>query len=152
MRIPRIQSRKVAQKATCINQASPSLSPAFDISDFIKNQEPPQEKTPSEKLYYIIEDECIWGNRFTDTFYGIPWIEKTDIEDKGKGLFIVRFRCPPEFMHHVYFGKMAESVCKRVNSGMHIFHETRIERYSEKVKLPYEECVWVIQENELDNR
>ena len=108
----------------------------------------PKEKTPAEKLYDIIYDESVWGYRFTDTFYGIPWIELSDIEDKGNGLFVIRFRCPPEYMHKIHFGEVAEDVCERVRSGMHFFHQTREEVYSEKAKLPYEDCVWVIQENE----
>lgn len=109
----------------------------------------PKPKTEVDKLFDLIYDRCVYGYRFTDDYYGIPWIEKSDIEDKGDGLFVIRFRCPTEKTHHVFFGVMAEDVCNALNCSLHFIHETRWECYSEDNKLPYEECVWVIQKDEL---
>ena len=96
-------------------------------------------------VYEIIEKACCHGYCFTDRELGFPWIEYRDLEEQEDGIYIIRFRCPVEYMHPIFFERMAESVCKELRSGMHFCHETKME-----CGLPFEDCVWVIQEGELD--
>ena len=104
-----------------------------------------REKTIKEKIYDIIYTASRQGYRFTDPYYGMPFIELEDIEEKENGIFVIRFRCEPQYLHHFYFGSMAEDVCKTLRSGMHFIHE-----YKTEWGLPYEECVWVLQVGEQD--
>lgn len=104
-----------------------------------------REKTKRERVYDIIDRACCRGYRFTDDFYGIPIIELKDLEEKEDGIYVIRFRCKPQYLHHVYFGRMAEDVCSLLRSGMHVVNETRREW-----GIPFEECVWVIQVGEID--
>ena len=104
-----------------------------------------EEKTTREKVYEVISKECCRGYRFTDNYYGLPFIEQNDLEEKENGIYVVRFRCEPIYLHHVYFGRMAEDVCKTLRSGLHFVHEFKTEW-----GLPYEECVWVLQIGEKD--
>ena len=104
-----------------------------------------REKTKRERVYDVIDRACCWGYRFTDNYYGLPFIELNDLEEKENGIYVIRFRCEPRYLHHVYFGSMAEDVCKTLRSGMHFIHEFKTEW-----GLPYEECVWVLQIGEQD--
>ena len=103
------------------------------------------EKTKRERVYKVIEDACCRGYRFTDGYYGLPFIELKDLEGKENGVYVIRFRCEPRYLHHVYFGSMAEDVCKTLRSGMHFIHEFKTEW-----GRPYEECVWALQIGEQD--
>ena len=105
------------------------------------------EKTVREELYGIIEDACCRGYRFTDSYYGFPFIELSDVEETEGGIFVVRFRCEPKYLHEVYFGRMAEEVCKAVSSGMHFIHERK-----QEWGIPFEECVWVLQTGEVQEK
>ena len=104
-----------------------------------------REKTKRERVYKVIEDACCRGYRFTDNYYGLPFIELKDLEEKEDGIYVIRFRCEPQYLQHVYFGRMAEDVCKTLRSGIHFFHEFKTEW-----GLPYEECIWVLQIGEQD--
>lgn len=99
-----------------------------------------REKTKIEKLYEVISSACVKGYHFADNYYGLPFIEPTDIEEKEENIYVIRFRCAPKYLHQVYFGRMSEEVCKTLESKLHFFHE-----YKTEWGLPYEECVWVIQ-------
>ena len=104
-----------------------------------------REKSKRERVYGVISDACCSGYRFTDTYYGLPFIEIKDLEEKEDGVYVIRFRCEPKYLHHVYFGRMAEEVCTTLRSGMHFIHECK-----EEWGLPYEECAWIIQIGEKD--
>ena len=97
-------------------------------------------KTDADKLYDLIFNESVSGYRFADNEFGEPWILRSDIESKGEGLFVIRFRCPVERMNELYFWRMANDVCKKIGCELNVIHETRYE-----FGLPYEECAWVIQ-------
>lgn len=111
---------------------------------------PPPPKTPLDDLFNLIYDKCVWGYRFTDNYYGMPWIEKKDIEDKGNGIYVIHFRSPVEYAHESCFGSMAKEVCTSLNCKLHVFHKIKKEVYFGKIQLEYEDYVWVIQLGELD--
>ena len=112
----------------------------------------PKEKTELEKIYDIIDNACSDCWRFTDSD-GRPWIDKDDIESKGNGIYLVRFRCPIESMNtRVAFNKVVEKVCVELRSEVRYFCKTREERYTEGIRLFYEDCVWVINVGELDEQ
>ena len=100
----------------------------------------PKQKSKREQVYDLIYEASVRGYHFSDKVYGLPFIELSDIEEKGDGIFIIRFRCEPQYLHEVYFGRMAKEVCASLKSGMHFIHEFKMEW-----GLPYEECVWVLQ-------
>lgn len=133
-RKPRIISRGVEDEAARTKPFAPP--PLLYI--------PPPPPTEVDKLYALIYEKSVAGYRFTDNEYGIPWIERNDIEEKGGGVFIIRFRCPIDMVHDVYFGGMAEAVCKELNCAVHFIHKTKWE-----YGLPFEECIWIIQKDEL---
>ena len=98
------------------------------------------EKTKKEKVFDIIYDECRIGCRFADNYYGIPFIELKDLEEKEDGIYVIRFRCEPKYTHPAYFGKMSEEVGKKFKTEIRFVHEQKREW-----GIPYEECVWVLQ-------
>lgn len=106
----------------------------------------PRIKTEKEKVYDVIQDSCISGYRFIDQDTGTLFINLEDIEEKGKDIYVVRFRCKPHELRHSYFGSIAEEVCAKLRSGIHFIHEAK-----QEWGLPYEECAWIIQVGELDN-
>lgn len=99
----------------------------------------PPHKTATERLYEVIYDKAVEGYCFTDSIYGIPWIRQGDVVEVAPGVFVARFRCPPEKAHNAYFGRMAKAVCEAVGSELHYVHATRKE-----YGIPYEEFAWVI--------
>lgn len=128
MRKSKIISRDIAGAASrCI-----PVAPA-------KSYEPPV-KTEAEKLYDLIYNESVKGYRFTDNELGMPWIEQKDIEDRGDGVFVVRFRCPIGYVHEVHFYAMAEEVCKAIGSPMRFIHQVKREH-----GIPFEDCAWILQ-------
>ena len=133
-RRPRIISRAVEREAEGVRPFSPFLPPC----------EPPPPKTEADRLYDLIYTKSVEGYRFTDNEYGIPWIERGDIEERNGGVYIIRFRCPTDRVHDVYFGGMATDVCKELNCSVHFIHKTKWE-----YGLPFEDCVWIIQKDEL---
>ena len=132
-RKPRIISREVDGGAARHIPVASALHP----------YEPPP-KTETDNLYDLIFSESVKGYRFTDEEFGEPWIGRKDIEEKGEGLYVIRFRCPPNMIHDVHFGRMAADVCKTMNCEVHLVHHLKME-----YKIPFEDCIWVIQKNEL---
>ena len=102
-----------------------------------------EDNTATDRLFRIIYENSSRGYCFTEPSSGIPWIQHKDIEDRGDGLFVIRFRCPPNQINDVFFWEMANNVLKDMNSIPRFFHETK-----EENGIPYEECVWVIQEGD----
>lgn len=99
----------------------------------------PPPQSPAEKLYDLIYAKAVEGYCFTDSIYGIPWIRREDVAEVSPGVFVARFRCPPEKAHDAYFGRMAKAVCEAVGSKLHYVHATRKE-----YGIPYEEFAWAI--------
>lgn len=111
---------------------------------------PPKPKTRAEEVYDLIDEACSYCWRFTDA-EGRPWIQKEDVEDKGNGLFLVRFRCSVLAMVcTTQFERMAREVCKRLCAKLRYAFVQREERYIGDIKASYDECIWVIQEGEVD--
>ena len=135
---PRIIStaviRKVQKERARVCKTSPYI-------DWPKGENPFRRETKIDLLYDRIYRLSVRMYRFTDNEYGIPWISKRDIEEKGNGIYVIRFRCPPEKLEKIFFWSMAEDVCKEIGCEVNFFHEIR-----QEYKIPYAECVWVIQE------
>lgn len=124
---------------------------ASTIPQWALEQPTNEPKTPADRLYNLIFDKCRERYRFCERDdCALPIIRREDVEESEDGIFIVRFRCNIERMHPMTeFEKVAKDVCRETQSGFHFFHAEREERYA-GVKLPYEECVWVIQKGEID--
>lgn len=137
-----ISAKKKSRKGTS--------SLPFATEEEKRNYVPPAPPTPLDKFYNLIYDRCVWGYRFTDNYYGIPWIEKSNIEDKGNGIYVIRFRSPVEYASEGRFGAVAKEVCEALRCRLHVFHKTKQDVYFENIKLDYEDYVWVIQPGELD--
>lgn len=103
----------------------------------------PDKETPTDRVFRLIYENSIHGYCFTEPSSGIPWIQHQDIEDRGDGLFVIRFRCPPSHIHGVYFWDMANRVLDAMKSKPRLFHETKTEN-----GISYEDCIWVIQEGD----
>lgn len=144
-RKPRIISRAVEELATRVVVGA---APLQDLGP----RESPKPKTRAEEIYDLIDDACSYCWRFTDA-EGRPWIQKEDVEDRGNGLFVVRFRCSVLAMVcTTNFERMAAEVCSRLKAKVRYAFEQREERYIGNVKTWYDECIWVIQENETEER
>lgn len=102
-------------------------------------------KTDSDILYDVICKASSEGYCFTDSELGLSWILREDIEKQDGNVYVIRFRCPPDYMHELNFFKMAKEVCSKMKSNLHIFHTTKYE-----YNLPFEDCVWVLQLGETD--
>ena len=133
-RKPRIISRGVE---SAIAKSRPLSVPPPDYV-------PPPPKTDADLLYDLIYNKSVIGYRFTDDEFGIPWIDRGDIEEKGGGVYVIRFRCPLDKVQDLYFGAMAKEVCEELNCCVHFIHATKRE-----YGLPFEDCIWVIQKDEL---
>lgn len=105
----------------------------------------PPPKTEADKLYDLIYEKSVEGYCFADDEFGMPWIDRGDIEEHGGKVYVIRFRCPANRAHHAFFGRMAEKVCEEMNCRLHFIHSTKWEN-----KLPFEDCIWIIQKDELD--
>ena len=90
----------------------------------------------------IVVDRCEIGYNLTDDECGFPLIVESDIEDKGDGVFIARFRLPVE--KRGALERLAKLVCGDVGSDLHLF-VTEKKEYN----LPYLDCAWVIVPDEL---
>lgn len=146
----RIISRKTARAAKATVPVAQTL-PNLDLDEeYIRSQMPVLQRKENESdtdfLFRIIYEKSRLCYTFTDPESGIPWIRHEDIEDKGNGLFVIRFRCPTQFMHHIHFGCMADAVCKELNSTLNVFHSTK-----EEYGIPYADCVWVIQKDSKES-
>lgn len=106
---------------------------------------PPEKETDTDRLFRLIYEESRKGYCFTEPETGIPWIHRSDIEDKGDGIFVIRFRCPPHYIHKIHSGALVNAVCQAMNSSRNLFHETKYEN-----GIPFEECVWVLQKDGMD--
>jgi hypothetical protein len=140
----KIISRATVRAAKAAVPVTPDL-PNFNLSlATIKRQIPlsipKEEETETDRLFRLIYEQSRIGYCFTEPDTGIPFIRHDDIEEKGNGLFVIRFRCPIEYTHNVYFGCLADAVCKELNSDLNFFHST-----NQKYGIHYEECVWVLQ-------
>lgn len=146
-RKPRLISRAaeeaIAKKRTEAKCQPPSLVLVPSV---------PRQKTEIERIYDLIDDACSDCWRFTDD-EGRPWIDKDDVENKGGGIYLVRFRCPIEAMQtRTAFDKVVEKVCRELRSEIRYFCKVREERYTEGIRLFYEDCAWVINVGELDEK
>lgn len=108
---------------------------------------PVKEKTKKERIYDVIYDTCVKGYRFCDSYYGIPFINLEDIEEIPDGIYVIRFRCEPRYLHDIYFGAVAKEVCAFFGSELRFIHERRTEW-----GLSYEECVWVLEIKEFPKK
>lgn len=144
-RKPRLISRAVAadtaKKRTEVRYLPPSLVPYV-----------PKPKTALERVYDLIDDACSFCWRFADS-NGRPWIGKEDIEEKGNGIYVVRFRCPLSAAYqHIAFEKIASEVCQKLRSSLRYVFKIGEEQYTKDIKLSYEEIAWVICEGEMDSK
>lgn len=108
-------------------------------------------KSKVDEVCSLIDDACSYCWRFADS-EGRPWIDRENVEDKGGGVFLVRFRCPASAMFkHIAFEKMASEVCTKLHARLRYASRRGEERYANDIKLPYEEVAWVICIGELDS-
>ena len=140
----KIISRETARAAKAAVPVTPDL-PNFNLSlATIKRQIPfelPKDsETETDRLFRLIYEKSMIGYCFTEPESGIPWIRYDDIEDKGNGLFVIRFRCPSQHLHKVHFGCLSDAVCNELNSSLNFFHTTKKEN-----GIPFDDCVWVLQ-------
>lgn len=103
----------------------------------------PPVKTEVDVLYDLIDERSCRGYRFCESYVTLPYIHKEDIEDRGNGLFVVRFRCPVE---NEFYGMpdVVKEVCERIGSGEHFVYEKK-----EEFGLPFIEAAWVLQRGEI---
>ena len=141
MRSPRIISRTVKRQLKKKQPRGIEDNPLANFPEF------PPAPLPDERdaIYDIIYQQSVKLYRFTDNEYGIPWIEKKDIEIVDGGVYVIRFRCPVEKLGAIFFKAMAKDVCTLTNNDMHFFHEIKKE-----YNIPYAECVWVLSPKEED--
>lgn len=148
--MPRKKSKIISRETELKAKASVPYTntlPKLGLSiDDVKRQIPIElpkgNETDTDRVFRLIYEKSREGYCFTEPYSGIPWIRYEDIEDKGNGLFIIRFRCPTQFLHDVHFGKIYSSICSELNSELNFFHTTKYE-----YRIPYEDCVWVLQKN-----
>lgn len=143
-RKPRIISRAVVEKAVK-QRTKVTISPS-SLELYI-----PKPKTRVDEIYDLIEDAC--NPWFTDE-ESIPWIGREDIEDKGDGIYVIRFRCPFEvlFYNRVPLDKVVEKVCSELKSEIRYFCKDREVQYVEGTWQRYYDCVWVIWDGELADK
>lgn len=99
----------------------------------------PKQKSNIEKLYDIIDKWSCYGYRFCGNDISLPYIEPSDIEYKGDGVFVIRFRCPVG-MERYGFPQMAKDVCAELKCEEHFW--TKVE---EEYGLKYVDGAWVLQ-------
>ena len=136
-RKPRIISRAVAHETAKMRTEVAIPPSSFD--SFV-----PKPKTRRDEVYDLIEDaSCYW---FVDED-GIPWIGKEDIEDRGYGVFVVRFRCPLTALYtRVPLNRVVEKVCGILRSDIRYYCSERDVQYVNGIHQRYYECVWIICE------
>ena len=78
-----------------------------------------------DRIYRIIEDECCRGYVLTDTECGLPYIEKKDIEDRGSGIWYLRFRLKDGMERRLE--KVVRFTNYRLLSGLHLICERLVE-------------------------
>lgn len=125
---------------------------ADTIPQWALEQSTEQTQTPADELYKIIFEESRRGYRFCERDdCALPIIRREDIEEIETNIFVIRFRCHIERMQpENMFKSVAKDVCNETKSELHFFHTERVAQYA-GVKLPYEECVWVIRKGENEN-
>ena len=136
----RIISRAVAAKAA--NHRGKDAQPQYEPCIL-----PP--KTHTDEVYELIERACTEDWHFTDED-GRMWIRREDVEDRGDGIFIVRFRCSLAALQNtVVLNKRVERVCAELHSEVRYICGMREKWYLGKIRQVYYECVWIISEGEL---
>ena len=109
----------------------------------------PKPKSRLDRIYGLIEEASLKGWCFTDKD-GRPWIQREDLEERDGGVVLVRFTCSLSAMHSaVLFEKMASEVCGKLHSGFRYVYKPKEAEYPGKVRLFYNDCVWIISEDEL---
>lgn len=142
----KIISRKTERAAKHSVPYTPDL-PDYNLSlDDVKRQVPlslpENNETATDRIFRLIHESSCKGYCFTEPDTGIPWIRYDDIEDKGNGLFVIRFRCPTQYLHESHFGSMSNAVCNELNSDLNFFHTTK-----QEYGIKFEDCVWVLQKD-----
>lgn len=120
------------------------IEPKKPKEDVVVFKEPyiPPIKTEVDKLYDLIDERSCYGYRFCENEYSLPWIRKEDIEDRGDGLFVIRFRCPV-FFERYGMKQVIREVCEKVGSDEHFIYKK-----SKEYGLEFIEAVWVLQQGE----
>lgn len=108
----------------------------------------PNPKTRADEIYNLIEDACRLCFEDED---GVPWIRREDVEDKGEGIYVVRFRCPLDalLLTRISLNKVVEKVCRELKSEIRYFCGDREVQYVDGIRQRYYDCAWVICEGEL---
>jgi len=143
----RKSKRLVSRGTACsVKNCTPSV-PTIQLElfpDDIKKVMPiniqAEKENKTDRLFRIIYDSSTRGYSFTEPSTGIPWIRYEDIDDRGDGVFVIKFRCPQNHINEVHFWEMANRVLNEMHSKPMLFHEKK-----EENGIPYEDCVWVIQ-------
>lgn len=139
---PKIISRHLAQKV--------AKGEHRDVHLWSPPRRPGRKQTEAERLYWVIDRIFSKGYRFTDNEFGIPWLRPEEIEDKGEGIFVIRFRCPEASVYGHRHLDAVEEVCAAVKSECRFFVSHKQEVIG-KVSLPYAECFWILNCGELEN-
>ena len=107
----------------------------------------PKPKTRVDEIYDLIEEAS--NLCFTDE-NGRPWIDREDIEDKGGGIYVVRFRCPLAALYtRVSLNRVVDKVCETLKSEKRYFCKESEVVYFNSIHQRFYECVWVMCEGEL---
>lgn len=139
----RIISKSVAE-AAAKKRTEVSILPS-SISPYI-----PKPRTRLDEVYDLIEEAS--NLCFTDED-GRPWINREDIEDKGGGIYVVRFRCPLSILcTRVSLNRVVDKVCETLKSEKRYFCKEGEAVYFNSIHQRFYECVWVICEGELVQR
>lgn len=150
--MPRKTKRLVSRGTACsVKNCTPSdttiqleLFPD-DIKKVMPINIQSEKETATDRIFRIIYDSSTRGYSFTEPSTGIPWIRYEDIDDRGDGIFVIKFRCPQNHINGVHFWDMANRVLDAMKSKPRLFHETKTEN-----GISYEECIWVIQEGDSE--
>lgn len=150
--MPRKSKRLVSRDtASAIKSCTPSVHTiqlelfADDIKKVMPITVSSEKETATDRIFRIIYDNSTRGYSFTEPSSGIPWIRHEDIEDRGDGIFVIKFRCPQNYINGVHFWYMANRVLDSMKSKPRLFHETKTEN-----GISYEDCIWVIQEGDSE--
>lgn len=142
-RKPKLISKAVEKETA--NKRMEVVIPPSSCDSFVI---PP--KTHIDEIYDIIENASALVFADED---GRPWIEKSAIEDRGDGIYIVKFRCPIIALYNTaMLNLVVERVCSILHSDIRYFCGEREVSYCGNIRQRYYECVWVICEGELLKR
>ena len=139
-RKPRIISKAVVEDAA--KKRTEVAIPPSSFEPYI-----PNPKTRVDEIYNLIEDACRLCFEDED---GVPWIRREDVEDKGGGIYVIRFRCPLDaLLTRIPLNRVVEKVCRELKSEIRYFCGDREVQYVDGIKQRYYDCAWVICEGEL---